>query len=53
MQREDEIIKKIGWEEEDALAHLLQEIEDEEVELANLGLSSYADSLAQFDNFVR
>lgn len=52
MQRKDELFKKIGWEDEGALAHLFQEIEDEEVELANYGMNSYAESLTEFDNYV-
>ncbi len=53
MQLEDEKIKQISWEDEDSLAQLFQEIGNEEIELANNGLKSYADSLAQFDNFER
>ncbi len=52
-QPDDEMMEKIGWEDENVLAQLFQEIEDEEVELANYGMNSYADSLTQFDKYVR
>jgi hypothetical protein len=52
-QPDDEVIEKIGWEDENALAQLFQEIEDEEVELANYGVNTYADSLTQFDKYAR
>lgn len=53
MQREVEKIKQISWEDEESLTELFQEIEEEEVELANFGLKSYASSLVEFDNFER
>lgn len=49
----EDITEKIGWDDEDALTQLFQEIEDEEIELANLGMNSYANSLIEFDNFAR
>ncbi|MBA2493890.1 MAG: hypothetical protein H0V31_04250 [Acidobacteria bacterium] len=44
-----ESTEKINWNDENALRAAFAELEDEERELANAGMSDYASSLAKID----